>query len=270
MQYAVMNDPDVELNEHLRMELGWTGVSSGLTKVLFGYALFFVGAVTGIALLILALGGTAGEMAKRGGKPSLTSLWELYIGLGILSIIGLLSYGLIIGGQFRCMFFAPERRGARWFMLLCIACLFLGPAFHVGSVIASWQGVQEVRNNPGRLHDFHLSVAGQWLQMSAFGASMLYPLCFCLFLRATAACLNAVVHVWIINLFLLLGACMAAATAYLLLQHPPGGKPIAMQELIMLNVGWGVLGLFYIGLILAMRVCIANVMSTVKSPLEMS
>ena len=88
---------------------------------------------------------------------------------------------------------AAERNGARWFMFTCIVCVFLGPMFHIASGIASWQAVNDLRANPHRFESFQLNPIGQWLQLIGFGISMLYPLCFVLFLRAVAMCLGAAV-----------------------------------------------------------------------------
>ena len=123
------------------------------------------------------------ELARKNAKPSNGSLWQLYLGLGILSITGIISYGIIVGGQFKCLLHAPERHGARWFMFLCIACLFLGPTFHVASGIASWQALTELKNHPGKVQDFHMNPLGHWLQLIGFAISLLYPLSFTLFLR---------------------------------------------------------------------------------------
>jgi hypothetical protein len=268
MIYETIEDPKITHNEQLRMEFGWNGVAGGLTHVLFGYAAAIVATAVGLGLIFLALHtGLEGAM-KRGAKPAISSVWQLYLGLGVLSLGGLLSYGFIVGGQFRCMFYASERHMARWFMLLCIACLFLGPACQIASFIASWQVLQEIRNNPAKLQEFHHVGAGRWIQLTVFGVSMLYPLCFCLFLRAVAVCLQAHTHVKVINGFLVLGALLAAATAYTLFQHPPGGRAMPWQELLLINGAWAVLGIIYIFLIAAMRICIGAVMSRVKSPLE--
>ena len=56
-----------------------------------------------MGLIVLAVYGIGEEAVRQGRKPSNATLWKLYIGLGILSVIGLISYSIIIGGQFKCM-----------------------------------------------------------------------------------------------------------------------------------------------------------------------
>jgi hypothetical protein len=268
MLYETLEDPEVQHNKQLRMEFGWTGVAGGLTHVLVGYATMIVGIAVGVGFVILAFHNGMDGMLKRGAKPSMGSIWMLYIGLGVLSLVGLLSYGFIIGGQFKCMFYASERHGARWFMLLCIACMVLGPACQVGSIIASWQVLKEARGNPAKLQEFQQVGPGRWMQLTAFGVSMLYPFCFCLFLRAVAVCLRAYKHATAINVFLGLGAALAVGTGYVLFQHPHGGGPTPVALMLAINGSWAVLGIVYIGLIAAMRICIGTVMGRVRSPLE--
>jgi hypothetical protein len=265
MNYETEQDPELEFNEQLRMELGWGEVASGLTQVLVGYGAMFIGTTVGVGLVVFALFG----LGDRGihAKPALGSLWALYSGLGILSVIGLISYGIIIGGQFKCMMGAAERHGARWFMFLCIACVFLGPVFHIASGIASWQAVSELKSHPHRIENFQLNPMGQWLQLIGFGISMLYPLFFILFLRAVAVCLRVGWHAVLVNVFLALAAVLVAGTAFALFNFRPGGKPLPSAPIALLGLGWCVVGVSYVGLIALTRIMIHAVMGQVKSPL---
>jgi hypothetical protein len=276
MLYEGVHDPDMAFNEQLRMETGWGEVASGLTKVLFGYGFMFLGTCIGFGLVVISMYNLTdpAEMGKKvanaaNAKPNLAGLWCLYLGLGILSVIGLISYTIIIGGQFRCMMGAVERNGTRWFMFLCIACLFFSPAFHLASGIANWEALRELRHNPRRIETFQLNPMGQWLQLIGFGIGMLYPLFFTLFLRATAVSLKADAHVLLINIFVTMSASLVAATGYVLFEHRPGTTPVPEQQAMMIGLGWGVALLMYVSLIAMTRVCIYTTMSKVKSPLDM-
>src|SRR5437588_8153263 len=93
--YEVEQDLSYELNERLRMETGWNDVASGLARVLIGYLVFILGAAVGVALLFAsAFNWLTG--GSRGALPSLGSLWLLYIGLGILSVVGTFGYLIIM------------------------------------------------------------------------------------------------------------------------------------------------------------------------------
>jgi hypothetical protein len=270
MSFGIAQDQELDLNERLRMETGWGDVASGLSKVLFGYGVLFLGTAIGFGLVAMGMWGMGviQEGAKKVAKPSNEALWQLYLGLGILSVIGLISYCIIVGGQFRCMMGAAERHGCRWFMFVCIACLFLGPAFEFASGAASWQSVSELRKNPSKMTEFQLNPLGQWLQLIGFGISMLYPLAFCLFLRAVAVCLRASSHVMLVNVFLVIGGGVVAATGLALVEYRPGAKPMPQEHALMLGLAWGVMLLLYVALIAVMRVCIHTVLGQVKSPLD--
>jgi len=268
MAFEIVQDPELEFNERLRMERGWGEVAKGLSQVLIGYGVLFLGTVIGVGLVVIAVFGFQ-ETLFKGGKPSNAMWWEFYLGCGILSVIGLISFGIIVGGQFRCMLHAAERHGARWFMFLCIACLFLGPMFHFASGIASRQAFSELKAHPDRMRDFQLSPLAKRLTLLGFAIGTLYPLCFLLFLRAIATCLRATVHVVLISIFLVFAASLVAATMYALYKHPLGGPPMPPLEALLLIASWAVVLLLYVGLIGMMRVCIQSVMARVRSPLEM-
>src|SRR5262249_44622668 len=144
MSVSVEHELSAELNERLRMEVGWQDVGKGLSQVLFGYVTIFVGVAVGVGLVLISPYGMGGQI-RTGRTPSLASLWQFYIGMGILSVIGLIGYIIIIGGQFKCMMGAAERHGARWFMFACITCLLIGPAFHFTSGFAGLQRYPELK-----------------------------------------------------------------------------------------------------------------------------
>jgi hypothetical protein len=275
MNYEVVRDIELDFNGQLRMEMGWGDVASGLTKVLFGYGTLFLGTAIGVGLLAVSMYSfdevLGKEVAKKAAQPkaSLGQLWCLYLGMGILSVIGLISYCIIIGGQFRCMMGAAERHGARWFMFICIACLFLGPAFHIATGIANYQALAELKNHPRRIETFQLNPMGQWLQLIGFAISMVYPLFFILFLRAVAVCMRADAHVMLVNVFVVIACSLVAATGYELFEHRPGTKPLPPQHTMALGLAWGVMLVLYAGLIGVIRICIQKVIGNVKSPLEM-
>lgn len=273
LNYEVVQDPEQEYFNQLRLEMGWGEVATGLSKVLLGYATMFLGITVGLGLVLVALYGLPDEpnvkkAAAAGAKPNLGSLWALYFGLGILSIVGFVSYWMIVGGQFRCMMGAAERNGARWFMFCCIACLFLGPAFELATGIANWQALSDLKQNPQHLQHFQLNPLGRWLHVIAFGIGMLYPLCFLLFLRASAVCLRADTLVMLINSFGVFAVALVAATGFAIFQHPPGGRPMPPGQAMLLGMGWLAMVVMYIGLIVMTRVSISAVMNSVKSPLD--
>jgi hypothetical protein len=269
MAIEIIDDPEVLFNECLRMEQGWRLVARGLGQVLVGYGVLFVGTVIGFGLVTLAMFTFQAAWVKGGLKVGNGTWWELYLGLGILKVIWIISLGIIIGGQFKCMLHAAERHGTRWFMFLCTACLFLGPMFQVAAGIAGWQAIGELRANPAKFRDVNIGLLAQRLMMTGFAISILYPLCFTLFLRGIAKCLRSPVHVVLINIFLVFAGTLVAATMWLLYKIPMGGHPVAPQLALGVFAAWPLVLVIYVVLIAVTRMCILSTMSRVKSPLEL-
>lgn len=265
MSYAVEEPLNRELNERLRMEVGWEDVGKGLTKVLVGYLVVFVGTAVGIGLVILAL-HTLGPNVHRNRTPPLGSLWQFYIGLGILSVIGLISFVIILGGQLRCMLGAAERHGARWFMFLAITALIIGPAFHIASAIAGLRSFPDWKRGAMILDELQLTELGKTMQLVGLGIGLLYPMFFIFFLRAIALCMNSRGLVMFVNLYLLLAASLTAATGYFILNPMVFVRnPLA---LLIIGGGWIVSTIVYVVVILLIRVCIYQTMERIRSPLE--
>jgi hypothetical protein len=153
-------------------------------------------------------------------------------------------------------------------MFLCIACLFLGPAFNMAAGIASWQSIAELKNQPGKIGGFQMNVLGQRLLLSGFVISILYPLFFVLFLRAISICLRSRVHLLLINVFLVFAGVLAAATLVVLFKHPLGGPLLPPMIALLIGGSWLIVLLLYVVLIAAMRMCILSVIASVRSPLE--
>jgi hypothetical protein len=267
MAYAVVTDPDQDFNARLRAELCWPEVANGLSRVLIGYVVLFLGLILGIGLLVLAIVGF--QQNLKGGKPNSAFWWELYGGLGVLKIVGLISFGIIVGGQWKCVLHVTERHGARWIMFLCIACLFIGPAFQIAAGIAAWEQIAELNKQPGKLGDLHLNAWTQRLQLTGFVICTLYPLSFILFLRAVAICLRATWQLWLVNTFLLFGVIVGAASMFTVYKHPLGGPPVPGVQALVLCGLWLVMLVVYFALIAIMRVCIYSVIAKVKSPLQL-
>jgi hypothetical protein len=255
-----------EMNERLRSELGWTEVSKGLSKVLIGYAVMLLGILVGLGLLLMSVYGM-GEELKRSKMPSNTSMWQFYIGLAILGLVGIFGYGMIIAGQFRCMMGASERHGARWFMFFCITCLFFGPALNIAAGIACAQKPPEFQQGAQGLAEIQPTQTGQYVQMAGFAAWVLYSLLFVLFLRAVAKCLDSHMHVALVNFYLIFAGFLVAGTAFV--QFGPKNLAVTRDLMVTLGIGWGICFLFYIFVIASVRGCITTTMARVRSPLEM-
>lgn len=258
----------LNLYDQLCLEVGWGDVARGLRQVFVAYVVFIVGVALGVGLVMVAvikMGGTA-----RGGpghvRPAL--LWQFYLGLGILSVIGVLTWVMVMAGKWRCVQNAPERHAARWVMFVCITCTFIGPVFNSAAGIGMTQKPVALKHGPRGLQELKLTGTGRVVHLIGMGCALLTPLFFLLFLRAVALCMGAHTHMVIMNGYIALSAGLAGVTGYLLLLPPPLEK--ALPVLGLLGVGWAVWGVAYLVLILLIRSVILRTVESLRSPLELS
>jgi hypothetical protein len=256
-----------EMNERLRMEVGWTDVGRGLGQILVGYLIGFTGFVVGFGLVAWAVYGLPDDNGTfKPRTPSVSHLWQLYFGLAILVLVTLYAYAYVAGGLFRCMMGSSERHGARWFMFAALVCMFMGPAFHVAAGIVGIQRGPDFNRASTALNEIKLNQTGQNLQLIGFAIGLAYPLCFLLYLRAAASCLQARIHVLLLNLFLLFAFPLVALTGYSIYDDTFATKNAQVAAL--LNLGWMGLSLGYLAIIFIMRLCILKTMERVRSPLD--
>jgi hypothetical protein len=271
MQTELDQDLSYELNERLRMETGWNDVASGLARVLFGYLLFIVGVLVGVGLVVMsAFNSLFAETTTRTGLPSIGSLWLLYIGLGILSIIGTFGYLIIMGGQWRCLHGASERHGARWLMFFCLTCLFAGPALNIAAGIGGGMTRgPDLQRGARTFREVRFTARARYMQLAGAAASALYTVFFLLFLRAVACCHGSQAHVTLVNFFLVFVAVLLAVTGYVGYLHFNNLIKEDSDPRLYVLAGWGVCFLFYLFLIGSIRSCILQSIARVRSPLDM-
>src|SRR5204863_2302728 len=97
-----------------------------LGKVLLGYAALSAGWVVAAAFLYSCY-----LPILHGKTLRIEHVWYFYIGLAILKVSGLLAWGLILAGQWRCLMSSSERKGARWIIFFCMTCVVMGPVLHM-------------------------------------------------------------------------------------------------------------------------------------------
>jgi hypothetical protein len=273
MQTELEQDLSYELNERLRMETGWNDVVSGLAKVLFGYLVFIVGTGVGVGLVVLSAYSwlfADGGARAAGRLPSLGAMWMLYIGLGILSVVGTFGYLITMAGQWRCLQGASERFGARWLMFFCLTCLFAVPTLNAAACIGG--GLQrgpDLQKGARTFREVQFSPRARYMQLASAAASLLYSLFFLLFLRAVARCHASSAHVTLVNFFLVFVGVLVGLTVYVgYLSFRDMIRPENDPRLWILGA-WGVCFLFYLFLIGAVRSCIIKSVARVRSPLDM-
>jgi hypothetical protein len=253
-----------ELNDNLRMELGWEDVGKGLTRVVMGYFVLLAGLVVGVGLLIAAFYQVGGRTPTGGTSP--VTFWCFYAGLGILGSIGLFAYIVIFSGQLRCLIGAPERGGARWLMFFTMTCLLIGPTVNAGASVACVQRAPDFARGPDGFRRLQFTSTGRMLQLASTVGGSLCAVFFLLFLHALARCLQATLLGWSVLLHLLATLTLAGLSLYLNFD----GRTLIVQRqhLIWLGAAWLVNIIWHVLLIGSVRVRIATCLSKVRAPLD--
>jgi hypothetical protein len=271
LQYQTEPSHEIELNQLLRMELGWNDVRGGLGRVLFGYFVFLVGTLVGTGMVIWsAWGWLIGENNSPSQLPDIGQMWIFYVGLGILSVVGTFGYLFILAGQWKCLLAAPERQGARWLMFFATTCLFLGPAVNVASFIGGVQRAPQLSRGVRSLGEMQFSLAGQYLQLTSAGAGLLYAVFFILFLRAVARCHDSRHGNGLANFCLVLVVLLVAGSGFWLYTAfygiPLRGE--LRQVPFLVAGGWLMSFFLYLYLIASVRRCIADSLNRIRSPYD--
>jgi hypothetical protein len=270
-QYEVETDISPELNERLRMETGWNDVVYGLGRVLLGYLIFIVGAAVGVGLVIgSAVASILSQGAQASGLPPMGAIWMLWIGLGILSVVGTWGYLTVIGGQWSCLHGASERHGARWIMFVCLTSLLAIPALDIASCVGgNLQRGPDLTRGAATFREMRFTKMARFMQLASAASGLVYSVSFLLFLRAVARCHAARAHVMLVNLYLLIVVGLVAITIGVIFMGLRGRLPASLDPALWLAGAWGLCFLFYLFLIAAIRSCITRSLARVKSPLDM-
>jgi hypothetical protein len=271
LQEEVEQDISTELNERLRMETGWNDVVSGLGKVLLGYLIFIVGTVIGVGLIVgSAVSSLLAQGAQAGGLPPMGAIWMLWIGLGILSVVGTWGYLTIIGGQWMCLHGASERHGARWLMFFCLTSLLAIPALDIASCIGgNLQRGPDLQRGAHTFREMRFSKSARFMQVASAGSGLLYSVFFLLFLRAVARCHGASAHVALVNIYLIAVGALVAISVGVIFLGLRGKLPPSIDPALWLSGAWVLCFLCYLLLIGAIRSCVSRSIARVRSPLDM-
>ncbi len=267
MSYAIQEEPALTTNDYLRQEHGWTEVYSGLGRILLGYLIIVAGSMLAGALVGLAVLRIIKQVQVQPGqqvKLDVAFLWFFYLGLGIMSLVGLFGYGSIVIGYGRCLLNVPERCGARWLLFISMTCLLMGPALNVVAGFSMEEGI-DLNKGAGGLANIQFTPFGVKLQIAGTATALASLVSFMLFLRAIAQCFldkSRASHVLVYLIFLVL---LVQQTLYLQFGKIPPQRLI--QFVTGVALGWLIGFLWYLYLIASMRLCILNGLSQVKSPL---
>jgi hypothetical protein len=213
-------------------ESGWQEISRGLGLVVWGYAVLVGGGLLGAGLIWVALDdrlSTGWAGATEQDRESALALGTLTLGL-----TALLSYGLVLAGQWRCLMYAPDRQHAKELMYLCLNCVFLASGLNVVGVILDgtrsyaalqqgWEGVDGI--------DWWR--AGNLAQLGSAVVGLFASLVFSQFLRNVASCFNDRARVRNVDLNLaLVGLLLGGSAGTLVWVHRVTSKAEMLPWLV--------------------------------------
>lgn len=252
-----------ELNAHLRKEQSWADVASGLGRVLFGYLALVIGWFAAAAFFY------ASFMPVIAGKTmKIEHMWYFYIGVATLKITGLASWGLILAGQWRCLMSSSERNGARWIMFFCMTCVVMGPVLHILAWLGGLSTPIRWTGGPQAMHaaKVKFTMLGLYLMSASLVTGGLYKLSFWYYLQTVAACMSAPKARAFVWGFLLLTLALAGITAWWLFG---GLHENRFRQLALVVVGgWAFLSLYWVAMIVVVKVAIEQTMAEVFNPMK--
>src|SRR5262245_48664755 len=171
------------------LETGWQEISKGLARVVHGYLVLVIGGVSGPVLVWLAVRGgppLPGVEFTRADGDSL-----LLLGVLTLGATALLSYGLVLAGQWRCLMHAPQRHSAKELMYVCVTTVLVASLLNVAGVwVDGGRVYAALRHGWDEAAQLDLHSPGVLLQLGSAGLGLIGSLVFSQFLRNVAGCFN--------------------------------------------------------------------------------
>jgi hypothetical protein len=167
-------------------ETGWQAVATGLNLVVRGYVVLLAGSA--VAALLLGLpGGFAIPLPFNTVAEHRDTM--LLVGVATLALTAVLSYGLVLAGQWHCLMYAPQTQSAKELMYVSLNCVLVGAGMNVAGV---WLGGGELlgalREGTGGLQRLDFTSAGVVLQIGSGLVGLIGSLVFSQFLRNVAGC----------------------------------------------------------------------------------
>jgi hypothetical protein len=263
MSQAVL---DRKLNDCLRVEMTWPEVAQGLTKIMIGYGVWVGGTLFGLLLVLMPLLEVGFKLETR---LRIGQLWCFYAGLGLLSVIGIISCGIIMAGKWKCALAASERNGCRWWMFACMTSLGLAVGLSILSSLAGLKVKPEFSRGVAGLWQIRYTTAGVIFNVASLALSMFYTCSFAMFLRAVARCMDSRWHIRMVDLFMAFFVPLSLASGYLTYKVVTGDRSV-IKLFLLVGVGWILCLIFWFVMIALVRSCIRNTVGRVLDPMAYS
>ena len=168
---------------------GWQEVSKGLALVVRGYCVLIAGGPLAFLCIALACGGGPAPVRQTLTQQNRDDL--LLVGVLMVGVTALLSYGLVLLGQWRCLMYAPERQGARELMYVCLNLVIIASLMNVAGAVLDGAGTYAALRQGAACEDrLEWRSAGTLLQLGSAVVGLLASLIFSQFLRTVASCFD--------------------------------------------------------------------------------
>jgi hypothetical protein len=173
----------------LAQEPGWQEISGGLGLVVRGYLALVAGGLIGGALLWVAVNG--GPLADWLDDNPQVRDKLVTLGVFTLCLTACLSYGLVLSGQWRCLWNAPRRQRTRQLMYLCLPTVAGASALNiVGAVLDGAGNYAALRHGWQGVERIDWWSVGNLMQLSSAALGLFASLVFSQFLRNAASSFN--------------------------------------------------------------------------------
>jgi hypothetical protein len=224
----------------LALQSRWKEVRNGLQLVVLGYCFLVILAVPGLVLLCLT------QLQLTSPLPNVSLEQAVVLGWVLAGGGMVLTFGLLLLGQCRCLGNAPQRHASRELLFTCLLCTIVGAA----CLATSWTlgGTDNFKALVG-LRDswrhYPILQAPEMLQVAGASLVLLSFLLFSAFLRAVFKCVAPSRSVLVSLLFWAVGF-LGGATIGLLV------TPVR-EVLLIVCAGWVAAFLWHVILILYTR-----------------
>jgi hypothetical protein len=262
----------------LQAETGWEEVSKGLMRILFAH-LLLIGTIV-LFIVVLVFAGSGMDVANPGSKVT-TLIVVGMVGLALVFGMALISAGMIVYGQWRCLMFAPERCGAKLLMFGVLFCTITGPALSISFGFSKWGTPPPPAVKPKKLtvtdacmnraefyrDNLTAQTTTGYVELACAGLGVLANLMFILFLRSVARCWDDRLRVLLVDLYLGFEILLYLGGVYLFIINPQ----LALDEpqyLLLLGAGWVFSCLWYLFLLLVISAGVSFGLANKRSPLD--
>jgi hypothetical protein len=230
-------------------------ISAGLGLVACGYGILVAGGVIGSVLVWQAL--EEAPSLRRLGVPYEMIEGFLPLGVTIVALTALLSYGLVMLGHWRCVIHAPQQKSGRMLMYTCLNLVVLASVMYVlgayreygRTYLALQRGWREVAQ-------LDPLTTGNLLQGVAALLGVISLFFFSLFLRGVASCFHDRAGMRHVDLYLVFVALLVGGSlgTYLCSYH-------LVSRALMLSwiaSGWLLCFAWHVFLIRRIRRCVED------------